>query len=153
MSNTPATRCPWPIDDLYRTYHDTEWGVPIHDDKKLFEFLVLEGAQAGLSWHIILKKRENYRRAFDNFHAGEPLCVDRIIFANAITQAPVLDETAEKECIVSLLNVVFRIHVGAAIHQRGIVAFEPGLVCNYQIIRQIFGKNLDIERDVLDGGV
>jgi DNA-3-methyladenine glycosylase I len=62
-----ASRCPWPVDDLYIAYHDLEWGVPAHDDRKLFEFLVLEGAQAGLSWHIILKKRENYRAAFDQF--------------------------------------------------------------------------------------
>jgi DNA-3-methyladenine glycosylase I len=61
------TRCPWPVDALYVAYHDTEWGVPLHDDRALFEFLVLEGAQAGLSWHIILKKRENYRVAFDRF--------------------------------------------------------------------------------------
>src|SRR5271168_1578347 len=60
-------RCPWPVDDLYIVYHDTEWGVPLHDDRTLFEFLVLEGAQAGLSWHIVLKKRENYRKAFDQF--------------------------------------------------------------------------------------
>jgi DNA-3-methyladenine glycosylase I len=60
-------RCPWPVDDLYIAYHDTEWGVPLHDDRALFEFLVLEGAQAGLSWHIVLKKRENYRKAFDRF--------------------------------------------------------------------------------------
>jgi DNA-3-methyladenine glycosylase I len=60
-------RCPWPVDDLYVAYHDTEWGVPLHDERALFEFLVLEGAQAGLSWHIVLKKRENYRAAFDQF--------------------------------------------------------------------------------------
>lgn len=64
--HSPA-RCPWPTDDLYIRYHDTEWGVPLHDDRKLFEFLVLEGAQAGLSWHTVLKKRENYRAAFDRF--------------------------------------------------------------------------------------
>ncbi|HEY3861670.1 MAG TPA: DNA-3-methyladenine glycosylase I [Verrucomicrobiae bacterium] len=63
----PIIRCPWPADDLYRAYHDTEWGVPLHDDRALFEFLILEGAQAGLSWHIVLKKRENYRAAFDQF--------------------------------------------------------------------------------------
>jgi DNA-3-methyladenine glycosylase I len=51
-------------------YHDTEWGVPVHDDRKLFEFLILEGAQTGLSWETILKKRDNYRRAFDGFDAG-----------------------------------------------------------------------------------
>jgi len=62
-------RCPWPTDEVYVRYHDEEWGVPLHDDRRLFEFLVLEGAQAGLSWHIILKKRENYRKAFDQFDA------------------------------------------------------------------------------------
>jgi DNA-3-methyladenine glycosylase I len=60
-------RCPWAKTDLYVKYHDAEWGVPVHDDRLLFEFLVLEGAQAGLSWETILKKRENYRQAFDNF--------------------------------------------------------------------------------------
>ena len=60
-------RCPWPTDDLYIRYHDTEWGVPQHDDQQLFEYLVLEGAQAGLSWLTVLKKRENYRTAFDRF--------------------------------------------------------------------------------------
>jgi DNA-3-methyladenine glycosylase I len=60
-------RCPWARTDLSIAYHDREWGVPVHDDRTLFEFLILEGAQAGLSWETILRKRENYRRAFDNF--------------------------------------------------------------------------------------
>jgi len=61
-------RCIWPGEDpVYLRYHDREWGVPVHNDRKLFEFLVLEGAQAGLSWITILKKRPAYRRAFDNF--------------------------------------------------------------------------------------
>lgn len=61
-------RCPWCGDDpLYVAYHDTEWGVPCHDERTLFEFLILEGAQAGLSWLTILRKRDNYRRAFDGF--------------------------------------------------------------------------------------
>ncbi|MFA6920590.1 MAG: DNA-3-methyladenine glycosylase I [Gallionella sp.] len=64
------SRCAWAGNDaLYRHYHDTEWGVPLHDDPRLFEFLILEGAQAGLSWITILKKRENYRVAFDHFDA------------------------------------------------------------------------------------
>ena len=62
-------RCAWPKTDLDIAYHDTEWGVPVHDDQVLFEFLILEGAQAGLSWSTILKKRENYRRALDGFDA------------------------------------------------------------------------------------
>lgn len=60
--------CPWCLGfELYRKYHDTEWGVPLRDDRALFELLILEGAQAGLSWSTILKKRENYRRLFDGF--------------------------------------------------------------------------------------
>ena len=61
------TRCPWPTKQLDIHYHDTEWGVPLHDDRRLFEMLILEGAQAGLSWSTILAKRENYREAFDDF--------------------------------------------------------------------------------------
>ncbi len=65
------TRCAWAGSDaLYQRYHDTEWGVPVHDDQRLFEFLILEGAQAGLSWITILRKRENYRAAFDGFDAA-----------------------------------------------------------------------------------
>src|SRR2546422_4829933 len=67
-------RCEWPRTDLSVAYHDNEWGVPVHDDRKLFEFLILEGAQAGLSWEIILNKREGYRVAFSGF---DPLKVAR----------------------------------------------------------------------------
>jgi DNA-3-methyladenine glycosylase I len=62
-------RCSWAKNDLAIAYHDAEWGVPLHDEHGLFEFLILEGAQAGLSWDTILRKRENYRAAFDNFDA------------------------------------------------------------------------------------
>jgi DNA-3-methyladenine glycosylase I len=69
MNTKPANpiRCPWASHDPSIRYHDEEWGVPTHDDTRLFEFLILEGAQAGLSWETILKKRENYRAAFDRF--------------------------------------------------------------------------------------
>ena len=70
-------RCPWPgADPLYVKYHDTEWGVPLHDDRKLFEFLLLDGFQAGLSWITILKKRPHYRKAFDNFEAEKIAAYD-----------------------------------------------------------------------------
>jgi DNA-3-methyladenine glycosylase I len=72
------TRCPWAgTDPLYQEYHDKEWGIPVHDDRKLFEMLILEGAQAGLSWITILRKRENYRRAFDKFDAKKIARYDR----------------------------------------------------------------------------
>ena len=63
-------RCPWALGPENIAYHDAEWGVPVHDDRLLFEFLILEGAQAGLSWITILKKRQNYREAFDHFDAA-----------------------------------------------------------------------------------
>jgi DNA-3-methyladenine glycosylase I len=70
-------RCTWARSELAIRYHDNEWGVPVHDDRKLFEFLVLEGAQAGLSWETILNKRENYRAAFDGFDALRVAKYDR----------------------------------------------------------------------------
>ena len=69
------TRCEWgTVSQLYIDYHDNEWGVPVHDDRKLFEFLILEGAQAGLSWETVLNKRENYRKAFNDF---DPVKISR----------------------------------------------------------------------------
>jgi DNA-3-methyladenine glycosylase I len=69
LTNGKVTRCSWASDDLLVAYHDAEWGVPLHDDRDLFEFLILEGAQAGLSWITILKKRKAYRTAFHDFDA------------------------------------------------------------------------------------
>ncbi|MGA7514406.1 MAG: DNA-3-methyladenine glycosylase I [Candidatus Sulfotelmatobacter sp.] len=73
----PLVRCAWASSELMIPYHDEEWGVPVHDDGKLFEFLILEGAQAGLSWETILNKRENYRAAFDGFDAQRVARYDR----------------------------------------------------------------------------
>src|SRR5712691_3742306 len=96
-------RCSWVgVDDrLMLQYHDREWGVPVHDDRKHFEFLVLEGAQAGLSWTIVLKKREGYRRAFDGFDPEkvarfsarriEKLALDSGIIRNRMKRPAVLD--------------------------------------------------------------
>ncbi|MGD0538523.1 MAG: DNA-3-methyladenine glycosylase I [Verrucomicrobiota bacterium] len=67
MSAAPVSRCPWPTTPLYIAYHDREWGMPVRDDCELFQHLILDGAQAGLSWLTILNKRENYRVAFDQF--------------------------------------------------------------------------------------
>jgi DNA-3-methyladenine glycosylase I len=82
MSANPSTRkhhprCDWARGELMIRYHDKEWGVPVHDDRKLFEFLILEGAQAGLSWETILNKRENYRAAFDSFDMQKIARYDR----------------------------------------------------------------------------
>ena len=71
MKQRVLIRCHWAVNELAIAYHDREWGVPLHDDRKLFELLILEGAQAGLSWNTILQKRENYRKAFDGFDAAK----------------------------------------------------------------------------------
>jgi DNA-3-methyladenine glycosylase I len=78
MKNRNKTRCPWanPNNPLYLSYHDHEWGVPTYDDKELFELIVLEGAQAGLSWEMVLNKRENYREAFDGFDVHKVAAYD-----------------------------------------------------------------------------
>ncbi len=76
-SKEKISRCPWTGNELSIRYHDEEWGTPVHDDRTLFEFLILEGAQAGLSWDTILKKRENYRAAFDNFDPARVARYDR----------------------------------------------------------------------------
>lgn len=74
-------RCAWSTkDELYIHYHDTEWGVPLHDDQLLFEFLLLEGVQAGLSWLTVLRKRENYRKAYDNFDPQKVAAYDEAKF-------------------------------------------------------------------------
>jgi len=82
---TDRVRCPWPgVDGLYLQYHDHEWGVPLHDDRRLFEMLVLEGAQAGLSWITVLRKRDRYRAVFDGFEPARvarytPARVERLL--------------------------------------------------------------------------
>jgi DNA-3-methyladenine glycosylase I len=82
MKSKEKKRCAWPKSEADIAYHDTEWGEPVHDDRLLFELLILEGAQAGLSWNTILNKRENYRRAFDNFDAKKIARYD----ANKVTK-------------------------------------------------------------------
>jgi DNA-3-methyladenine glycosylase I len=89
-NHTPH-RCPWAGDDpLYQAYHDREWGVPVHDDRQLFEFLILEGAQAGLSWITILRKREAYRNAFDGFDPEAVARYDAGRVASLLTNAGIV---------------------------------------------------------------
>ena len=76
MPNEKVERCAWATTDLYRAYHDKEWGNPVHADDKLFEMLILEGMQAGLSWLTILNKREAFREAFDQFDCRKVACYD-----------------------------------------------------------------------------
>jgi DNA-3-methyladenine glycosylase I len=83
-------RCDWAKTPLSIAYHDEEWGVPLHDDQRLFEFLILEGAQAGLSWETILRKRENYRKAFDNFKPAKIAKYDQLKVAALLNDAGII---------------------------------------------------------------
>jgi DNA-3-methyladenine glycosylase I len=96
-------RCPWanPDDPLYLEYHDTEWGVPLHDDRKLFEFLLLEGAQAGLSWRTVLNKRENYRRAFDDFDPRKVAEYDGRKVEKLLTDPGIVRNRRKTEAMIS----------------------------------------------------
>jgi len=88
--NKPVQRCQWARTDLSIAYHDLEWGMPVHDDRTLFEFLILEGAQAGLSWETILRKRENYRAAFDNFEPRKVAKYDQRKVAKLLGDAGII---------------------------------------------------------------
>jgi len=83
-------RCAWAKNDLMIAYHDEEWGVPLHDDTRLFEFLILEGAQAGLSWETILKKRDHYRAAFDGFNPAKVAKYDQQKIAMLLKNAGII---------------------------------------------------------------
>ncbi|MFI5264103.1 MAG: DNA-3-methyladenine glycosylase I [Candidatus Kapaibacterium sp.] len=126
-------RCGWSVKDpIYITYHDEEWGIPVHDDRKLFEFLVLEGAQAGLSWLTILKKREGYRKAFAEFDPEkvarftekkiEKLLLDPSIIRNnlkvrsAVTNAKAFLKVQEE--FGSFDNYIWQFTDGKVIHNK-----------------------------------
>ncbi len=95
-------RCLWVSDDpLYINYHDHEWGVPIHDDRLLFEFLVLEGMQAGLSWITILRKRDNYRKAFNNFNAKIITTYDQNKIKQLLNDAGIIRNKLKVQSIIN----------------------------------------------------
>ncbi|MDZ7340682.1 MAG: DNA-3-methyladenine glycosylase I [candidate division KSB1 bacterium] len=95
-------RCPWPgNDELYIKYHDEEWGVPVHEDRKHFEFLVLEGAQAGLSWLTILRRRENYRQAFAHFDPTKVAQFDAAKVAELLANAGIIRNRKKIESAIN----------------------------------------------------
>lgn len=101
MATTAKTRCPWSgSEEIYVTYHDEEWGVPVRDDRKLFEFVLLEGAQAGLSWLTILKRREGYRKAFAGFDAAKVARFDAKKQAALLQDAGIIRNRAKVESAV-----------------------------------------------------
>jgi len=105
------TRCAWGIgsDPLYTAYHDQEWGVPVHDDRRLCEFLVLEGAQAGLSWATILRRREGYRAAFDNFDVATVAAYDEARIAALLADPRIIRNRRKVESAVNNARAFLRV--------------------------------------------
>ncbi|MEN8214173.1 MAG: DNA-3-methyladenine glycosylase I [Pseudomonadota bacterium] len=104
------TRCQWAgASPAEQHYHDTEWGVPLHDDRKLFEFLILEGAQAGLSWSTILNKREGYREAFDNFDAARIACYDEKKIAQLLANPAIVRNRLKVNAAVANARIFLEI--------------------------------------------
>jgi DNA-3-methyladenine glycosylase I len=111
-SKIPRVRCSWAQNDadpLMQAYHDREWGVPVHDDVRLFEFLVLEGAQAGLSWQTILRKRENYRKAFDGFDPKKVARYDARRIKTLMNDAGIVRNRAKIEAAILNARLVLDI--------------------------------------------
>ncbi|HLA34530.1 MAG TPA: DNA-3-methyladenine glycosylase I [Rhodocyclaceae bacterium] len=103
--------CPWCVSDpLYVAYHDTEWGAPLHDERRLFEFLLLEGAQAGLSWLTVLKKREGYRRAFDDFDAAKIAAYDDEAVARLLATPTIVRNRLKIEAAIANARALLKLY-------------------------------------------
>jgi len=115
MTTNPPKRCAWcGTDPLYVAYHDQEWGVPVRDEQRLFEFLILEGAQAGLSWLTILRKREGYRRAFHGFDAERIARFDAIDIARLRVDAGIVRNRLKIDAAVSNARALLRLQQSGA---------------------------------------
>ncbi|ADL56681.1 DNA-3-methyladenine glycosylase I [Gallionella capsiferriformans] len=122
-----TVRCAWAGSDaLYCHYHDTEWGVPLHDDQRLFEFLTLEGAQAGLSWITVLRKRENYRAAFDNFDAARIAAYDTDKIASLLLDAGIVRNRLKVQSTVTNAQQFLRVQAEFGSFDRFLWQFVDG---------------------------
>ncbi len=133
-------RCPWCLaHPLYIEYHDREWGVPVHDDRKWFEFLTLEGAQAGLNWLLVLKKRENYRRAYDDFDYARVARYDDAKVAALLSDPGIIRNRAKIAASISNARAFIRIREEFSSFDRYIWPFVNGkpLRNHWQTDRQI----------------
>jgi DNA-3-methyladenine glycosylase I len=123
---TPPIRCAWASSEQSIRYHDEEWGVPVHDDRRLFEFLILEGAQAGLSWSTILNKRENYRRAFDGFDPARVAQYDRRKTKQLLADAGIVRNRLKIASAIENAKAFLRVHEEYGSFDRYIWQFVGG---------------------------
>jgi DNA-3-methyladenine glycosylase I len=134
------TGCEWPSDDLLMLkYHDTEWGVPVHDDRKLFEFLVLDAMQAGLSWRTILHKRENFRKAFDNFDSEKVARYTEKRIAKLLQDPGIIRNRLKVQSAVTNARALLQVQEEFSSFDRYIWRFVDGQprVNRFQLMKQI----------------
>lgn len=137
MKTTKRARCPWVPEGnkLYCRYHDEEWGVPVHDDRKMFEFLVLESAQAGLSWLTVLKKREAYREAFHNFDPARVAKFGARDVNRLLKNAGLIRNRAKINAAVSNARAFLEIQKESGSFSRYLWAFVSGHAINHCLRR------------------
>lgn len=129
------TRCAWvPLNDpLYVTYHDQEWGVPVHDDSVMFEFLILESAQAGLSWKTVLHKRENYRRLFANFDPAAVAKFDEADIARLLLDPGIIRNRAKIKAAIGNARAFLAVQTEFGSFCKYIWSFVDNVVIDHQI--------------------
>jgi len=133
-------RCEWCLkEDIYKEYHDKEWGTPLHDDQKLFEFLVLESFQAGLSWLTVLKKRENFRKAFANFDAKKVSKFDQKKFDELMQDAGIIRNRLKIEAAINNANCYLQIQKEFGSFDKYVWSFVDGkpIVNNRKSLKEI----------------
>jgi DNA-3-methyladenine glycosylase I len=136
-------RCPWCGNDpLYVAYHDNEWGVPCHDERTLFEFIVLEGAQAGLSWITVLRKRENYRAALDNFDVQRIARYDATDVARLMANAGIIRNRLKIESTIANARAVCALHEAGRTLDEVLWQFVDGrsIINRWQTLAQVPAK-------------
>jgi DNA-3-methyladenine glycosylase I len=137
------SRCQWSVNDpLYIKYHDEDWGVPVHDDRYLFEMIVLEGAQAGLSWITILKKRENYRAAFDHFDAEKVARYDDAKIAELLSDAGIIRNRLKINAAIHNARMTLKVREEFGSFDQYIWRFVDGkpIINHFQTITDIPAK-------------
>jgi DNA-3-methyladenine glycosylase I len=127
MTNDHKSSCPWPSDDpLMQKYHDEEWGVPLHDDRKLFEFMVLDAFQAGLSWKTVLNKRENFRVAFDNFEPGKIARYSEADYERLLADSGIIRNRAKIRATISNAGLFLQVQKEFGTFDKYIWSFTDG---------------------------
>ena len=148
-SRDPGSRCDWVSKDpLYLRYHDEEWGVPVHDERRLFEFLILEGAQAGLSWLTILRKRENYRRAFARFDARKVAAFGPRDLRRLLADPGIVRNRLKLEAAIQNARAFLQVKKAAGSFDQFIWSFTDGKTIQngWQTLKQVPAKTSEAER-------